>query len=65
MKTFWIVKGRVTDTAAHGNKASVGDVEWQLSDGPPDNRTYSADYLSLEQLLKNHAPAIFHFVDEE
>jgi hypothetical protein len=69
MKTIWIVKGRVTDPEAHeyeeGVFALVGTIEWQFSDGPPGERGSSADYLCLETGLKAHAPAIFHFVDEE
>lgn len=64
MKTIWIVKGAVTDPEAHGARANIGDVEWQFSDGPPDERGGSADYLNLEDGLRNHAPAIFHFVGD-
>ena len=63
MKEIWIVKGRVTDTDAHP-AAKLGDVEWQFSDGPPGKRGSSADYLSLEEGLRDHTGAVFHFVPE-
>jgi hypothetical protein len=69
LKEYWIVKGRVTHPNAHdyeeGVFAPVGITEWQISDGPPGERTSSADYLCLETAIKAHAPAIFHFVDED
>lgn len=61
----WIVKGAVTDPKAHGGAAKVGDTEWQFSDGPPGDRGSSADYLSLEDGLRDHAPAVFHFIGDE
>lgn len=61
----WIVKGAVTDPGAHGGAAKVGDTEWQFSDGPPGERGSSADYLSLEDGLRDHAPAVFHFIGDE
>ncbi len=66
MKEIWIVKGEVTyaemwsDIA--GREVKAGDTEWQFSDGPPGERSGSADYLNLEDGLRQHAPAIFHFV---
>ena len=60
MKEIWIVEGRVTDADAHPT-AKVGDPEWQFSDGPAGQRGYSEDYLSLEEGLRAHAGAIFHF----
>jgi hypothetical protein len=67
MKQIWIVKGAVSDplfwTEAVGAHVSEGDVEWQFSDGPPGERGSSADFLSLEDGLRHHAPAIFHFVE--
>lgn len=61
MKTIWIVKGAVTDPKAYDGKANIGDTEWQFSDGPSGKRSTSADYLSLEQGLLEHSPAIFRF----
>jgi hypothetical protein len=67
MKHIWIVKGEVTDAEMWsdiaGRAVSHGDVEWQFSDGPPGERGSSADYLSLEDGLRHHAPAIFHFAE--
>lgn len=65
MKTIWIVKGAVTDPEAHEYQAKIGDTEWQFSDGPPGERSSSADYLNLEDGLRDHAPAVFHFVGDE
>ena len=62
---IWVVKGRVTDDEAHGYKAKLGDIEWQFSDGPPGERSSSADYISLEEGIRAQAPAVFHFVDDE
>ena len=50
-QTIYIVKGIVTDDDAH-ESASIGDVEWQFSDGPPGQRGGSADYVSLEKGLR-------------
>lgn len=61
----WIVKGAVTDPDAHDGAAKIGDTEWQFSDGPPGERSSSADYLCLEAGLRDHAPAMFHFVGDE
>ena len=67
MKTIWIVKGAVTDPLvwieATGARVSMGEVEWQFSDGPPGERGSSDDFLSLEDGLRQHAPAIFRFVE--
>lgn len=62
---IWVVKGRVTDTEAHGYQAKLGDIEWQFSDGPPGERSSSADYLSLEAGIMAHAPAVFHFIGDD
>jgi hypothetical protein len=64
-KAIWIVKGRVTDAESHGGAAKVGDAEWQFSDGQPGDRGKSSDYLSLEEGLRDHAPALFHFIGDE
>lgn len=62
MKTWYIVKGAVTDISAYetdcGKTPSLGDTEWQFSDAP-DERGYSADFLSLEEGLMALSPAIF------
>lgn len=62
-KEIWIVKGRVTCTDAHST-AKLGAVEWQFSDGPPGKRGSSADYTDLEEGLRDHSGAVFHFVPE-
>ena len=62
MKTYYIHRGRVTDCDAHGDRASVGDVEWQFSDGLY-TRSSSQDFLSLEEGLTCLAPAVFVMAD--
>ena len=61
MREVWIVEGRVTCTDAHPT-AKLGDTEWQFSDGPPGERSSSADYISLEHGLREHSGCIMHFV---
>ena len=64
LPVYYIVKGTVTDPDAHdGDPASMGDTEWQISDGPAGERGSSADYLYLEEAIKAHAPAVFIFDD--
>lgn len=59
MREVWIVKGKITDEHAHpGGK--LGDIEYQFSDGPPGQRSHSADYLSLEDGLKDHEGYLIH-----
>lgn len=62
-REVWIVKGQVTCTDAHPS-AKLGDVEWQFSDGPPDKRGSSADYLSLADGLRDHSGSVFHWVTD-
>lgn len=50
--TVYIIKGEVTNLEAWPNhKVELGDPEWQVSDGPPGARSYSEDFLSLEDAL--------------
>ena len=58
LPTYHIIKGQVTSQDAWPT-AKLGDVEWQFSDGPPNERGTSADYLSLEAGIADLAPAIF------
>lgn len=64
-KEYWLVKGVVTDPDAHGGRAKVGDVEWQFSDGPPGERSSSADFLSIAEGIKTLRPEILHIVPDE
>lgn len=65
MTNIWyVVKGRVTDGEAHED-ARVGDIEWQISDGPPGKRSISQDFTcSLEEALrlfsKDYPEALFN-----
>lgn len=61
LPTLYIVKGKVTSPDAYEGQAKLGDTEWQVSDAPEGERGASADYLSLEDVLKYNAPAVFHF----
>lgn len=62
-KEVWIAKGQVTDPEAHpGSK--VGDVEWQFSNAPPGLRSSSADYIDLQQGLRDHSGYVIHFVGD-
>jgi hypothetical protein len=56
----YIVKGKVTDPSAYEN-ARMGQTEYQFSDGPANNRSESADYVDLEQGLKDHSGMIIHW----
>jgi len=54
----WIVCGKITDeeaAEAYQSGAKVGDIEYQFSDGPPGERTYSADYVDLAEGIRDHA----------
>lgn len=62
MRTYYILRGAVTDTEAHGGRAKIGDVEWQFSDHPTQ-RSSSADFLTLEEGLAALSPAVFHWGD--
>jgi hypothetical protein len=70
VKEVWIVKGHVTDVTAYAadvsilDKVKIGDVEWQFSDGPEGSRGFSADYVDLEQGLKDHSGCILHWQDD-
>ncbi|MCG7629029.1 hypothetical protein MHM88_14555 [Epibacterium sp. MM17-32] len=63
-REIWIVQGVVTDPDAHNGRAHIGDTEWQFSDGPAGQRGSSADYLSLEEGMREHPGCIFHFDPE-
>ena len=60
MRTFYVGKGRITcpDVAANWSK-SIGDDEWQFSDGPVGKRSLSYDFPSLETGMKELSPATF------
>jgi hypothetical protein len=58
----WIVKGVVSDLTAYVDSYE-GQVEYQFSDGPAFNRSESADYVDLEQGLRDHSGMIIHFED--
>ena len=60
----YIVKGVVTDPDSYPD-AKVGDTEYQFSDGPPGHRSVSADYVDLEEGLRDHTGKNFIWVDEE
>jgi hypothetical protein len=64
MTQIWIVEGFVTDPDAHNGKAELGDTEWQFSDGPAGKRGSSADYLSLEEGMRDHPDCTFVFDPE-
>jgi len=38
-RTFYIVKGSVTNTDPYDEDVKEGDTEWQISDGPVENRS--------------------------
>ena len=62
MTTIYVVKGHVTSPDAHLKPCSVGDTEWQFSDGPPGKRSSSADYLNLEEGIQSHRNNALVFV---
>lgn len=47
---------------AHGPQYKAGDTEWQFSNAPPETRSSSSDFATLEQGLLWHSGAIFHWV---
>jgi len=63
MRTIWIVKGEVTNVEAYSN-ATLGQAEYQFSDGPPGHRMVSADYIDLEKGLADHSGCVIHWVEE-
>ena len=64
MQTYHVVKGHVTDPElAERWGVSVGDVEWQFSDGPSGARSSSADYPSMEAGLRELSPCIIIMED--
>ena len=63
LEEVWITKGRVTDPSAYPD-AAYGDVEYQFSDGSQGNISSSADYVDLEQGLRDHSGMIIHFEDD-
>lgn len=62
LEEVYIIVGRVTDPTAYPD-AKIGDIEFQFSDGPPEDRSHSADYVDLIQGLKDHSGMIIHFVE--
>jgi len=63
-ETVFIVKGAVSDPDVHPD-AQVGDVEYQFSDGPPGERSMSADYTDLEQGLREHSGKKFVWIGDK
>lgn len=59
-REFWLVKGTITERI-YGDKYNIGDVEWQLSDGPAGERSCSADFADIEEALRFASGAIIHF----
>ena len=72
-RRVWIVCGKITDedaAEAYQNHrdcldAKVGDVEYQFSDGPPGERTFSTDYVDLTRGLRDHAHCKIYWVGSE
>jgi len=60
MNEVWIVKSVITDGYSY-ESATIGDVEYQFSDGPPGERSMSSDYIDLEQGLADHSGYIIHW----
>jgi hypothetical protein len=63
-KEVWIVKGHVTNPdvwTESGQVATMGQVEWQFSDGPAGARGGSSDYLDLETGLREHSGYVMHW----
>lgn len=64
MQTYYVVNGAVTDPdIAERWGVSLGDDEWQFSDGPSGSRSTSADYPSLEAGLRELSPCIIIMED--
>mgnify|MGYP003626322736 FL=1 len=64
----WIVCGKITNedaAEAYQSDAKVGDVEYQFSDGPPGERTFSADYVDLTEGIRDHAHCKIYWVGNE
>ncbi len=59
-REFWLVKGTITERI-YGDKHKIGDVEWQLSDGPAGERSCSVDFADIEEALRFASGAIIHF----
>lgn len=59
-REFWLGKGTITE-CIYGDKYKIGDVEWQLSDGPAGERSCSADFADIEEALRFASGAIIHF----
>ena len=53
MTNFTIVKGIVQNADAYDESVSVGDTEWQFSDGPSGSRSISYDFAgSLSNAIR-------------
>jgi hypothetical protein len=51
-KQVWLHVGRVSNADAYPDESvKVGDLEFQFSDGPPGQRSSSADYIDLAEGL--------------
>lgn len=59
-KEVWIVKGYVTNPESYEG-ATIGQPEYQFSDGPSGNRSMSSDYLNLEEGLADHIGYVIHW----
>ncbi len=57
MREIWIVK--VENMTWEGV-----EIEYQFSDGPPGERSISADYMNLEQGLAEHTGCVIHWWSE-
>lgn len=63
----WVVKGQVTDPTAYPPEADakLGQVEWQFSNGPAGDRSYSADYVDLTKGLAEHEDCALLHLDTD
>lgn len=61
-KTVWLIKGGPITQAQIDDdlfpQDALGLPEWQFSDGPAGQRSYSADYDDLETGLLDHSGCI-------
>jgi len=63
-RQVWIGRGTVTDLEGRPEGTKIGDDEWQFSDGPAGDRSYSEDFLTLIEGLREFTGFTYHWEDD-
>jgi len=59
-KEIWVFPGAVTNLECYNGQATLGQREWQFSDGPDGTQSCSEDFLDLAEGLKEYSGYTIH-----